>query len=63
MLTEPRYPDGCCIYFTFSGIGSDDSDAIQKYERAWRDALAPRSDLRDPQPSPRLGRTRRRARH
>ena len=33
------YPDGCSIYFTFSGIGTDDADAVQKYDRAWRDAL------------------------
>jgi alkyldihydroxyacetonephosphate synthase len=33
------YPDGCSIYFTFSGVGTDDANAIEKYERAWRDAL------------------------
>jgi len=34
------YPDGCSIYFTFSGAAKDDDAAIQLYERAWRDALA-----------------------
>ena len=33
------YPDGCSIYFTFSGIGRDDADALAKYDRAWRAAL------------------------
>ncbi|MCA9593513.1 MAG: FAD-binding oxidoreductase [Myxococcales bacterium] len=33
------YPDGCSIYFTFSGVGKDDDDALAIYERAWRDAL------------------------
>ncbi len=33
------YPDGCSIYFTFSGVGRDDADAARIYERAWRDAL------------------------
>lgn len=33
------YPDGCSIYFTFSGIGRDADDALAKYDRAWRDAL------------------------
>jgi alkyldihydroxyacetonephosphate synthase len=33
------YPDGCSIYFTFSGLGRDDDEAAAIYERAWRDAL------------------------
>ncbi|MEZ4221894.1 MAG: FAD-linked oxidase C-terminal domain-containing protein [Polyangiaceae bacterium] len=33
------YPDGCSIYFTFSGIGKDDRDALDKYDAAWRAAL------------------------
>ncbi len=33
------YPDGCSIYFTFSGVGRDDAEAARIYERAWRDAL------------------------
>jgi alkyldihydroxyacetonephosphate synthase len=33
------YPDGCSIYFTFSGVGKDDDDALAKYDRAWRAAL------------------------
>lgn len=33
------YPDGCSIYFTFSGVGRDDADAARIYECAWRDAL------------------------
>ncbi|HMR05226.1 MAG TPA: FAD-linked oxidase C-terminal domain-containing protein [Polyangiaceae bacterium] len=33
------YPDGCSIYFTFSGVGKDDEDALAKYDRAWRAAL------------------------
>lgn len=33
------YPDGCSIYFTFSGVGRDDADAAALYERAWRAAL------------------------
>ncbi len=33
------YPDGCSIYFTFSGVGQDDADAARIYESAWRDAL------------------------
>jgi len=34
------YPDGCSIYFTFSGAAKDDDSAIALYDRAWRDALA-----------------------
>jgi alkyldihydroxyacetonephosphate synthase len=34
------YPDGCSIYFTFSGAADDDDRAIALYESAWRDALA-----------------------
>jgi alkyldihydroxyacetonephosphate synthase len=33
------YPDGCSIYFTFSGVGSDDDDAARRYDSAWRAAL------------------------
>jgi len=33
------YPDGCSIYFTFSGVASDDDKAMQKYDAAWRAAL------------------------
>lgn len=34
------YPDGCSIYFTFSGTADSDEAALQKYDRAWRAALA-----------------------
>lgn len=34
------YPDGCSIYFTFSGAADDDQRAKEKYDRAWRAALA-----------------------
>lgn len=34
------YPDGCSIYFTFSGAAKDDAEAAAVYDRAWRDALA-----------------------
>ncbi len=33
------YPDGCSIYFTFSGSGRDDAEAARIYDRAWHDAL------------------------
>jgi alkyldihydroxyacetonephosphate synthase len=33
------YPDGCSIYFTFSGAADSDAAAVALYERAWRDAL------------------------
>ncbi len=33
------YPDGCSIYFTFSGTAADDEKASAKYEGAWRDAM------------------------
>lgn len=33
------YPDGCSIYFTFSGAADSDALAIELYERAWRAAL------------------------
>ncbi len=33
------YPDGCSIYFTFSGMGRDHDDALAKYDCAWREAL------------------------
>src|SRR5690606_25224805 len=33
------YPDGCSIYFTFSGVASNDAKAAQKYDAAWRAAL------------------------
>ncbi|MBX3183292.1 MAG: FAD-binding oxidoreductase [Polyangiaceae bacterium] len=33
------YPDGCSIYFTFSGSAEDDQRAKEKYDRAWRAAL------------------------
>lgn len=33
------YPDGCSIYFTFSGAASDDDKARAKYDAAWRAAL------------------------
>jgi alkyldihydroxyacetonephosphate synthase len=33
------YPDGCSIYFTFSGAASDDARALDTYDHAWRDAL------------------------
>ncbi len=33
------YPDGCSIYFTFSGTAEDDQRAKEKYDRAWRAAL------------------------
>ena len=33
------YPDGCSIYFTFSGAAKDDDEAIAKYDEAWRAAL------------------------
>ena len=33
------YPDGCSIYFTFSGSADTDAGAIEKYEAAWRSAL------------------------
>lgn len=33
------YPDGCSIYFTFSGVAPDDEKAIAKYEAAWRAAM------------------------
>ncbi len=34
------YPDGCAIYFTFAGGGSDDALAETVYHRTWREALA-----------------------
>jgi alkyldihydroxyacetonephosphate synthase len=33
------YPDGCSIYFTFSGAADSDEAATTLYETAWRDAL------------------------
>ncbi|MGE0322553.1 MAG: FAD-binding oxidoreductase [Polyangiaceae bacterium] len=33
------YPDGCSIYFTFSGVAADDEKAIAKYDAAWRAAM------------------------
>ena len=33
------YPDGCSIYFTFSGTAGSDAAAIAKYEAAWRSAM------------------------
>lgn len=33
------YPDGCSIYFTFSGAAADDQAALALYDRAWRSAL------------------------
>ncbi|MCC6901765.1 MAG: FAD-binding oxidoreductase [Polyangiaceae bacterium] len=33
------YPDGCSIYFTFSGSADSDAAAIAKYEAAWRAAM------------------------
>lgn len=33
------YPDGCSIYFTFSGAADSDEAAVALYETAWRDAL------------------------
>jgi alkyldihydroxyacetonephosphate synthase len=33
------YPDGCSIYFTFSGAADSDDAAEALYETAWRDAL------------------------
>ncbi|MCE7888345.1 MAG: FAD-binding oxidoreductase, partial [Sorangiineae bacterium PRO1] len=33
------YPDGCSIYFTFSGAADTDDAAIAKYDAAWRSAL------------------------
>lgn len=33
------YPDGCSIYFTFSGAADSDEAAVTLYESAWRDAL------------------------
>lgn len=33
------YPDGCSIYFTFSGSADSDDLAIEKYDAAWRSAL------------------------
>lgn len=33
------YPDGCSIYFTFSGSARSDDEALALYDRAWRDAL------------------------
>ncbi|MFW6067347.1 MAG: FAD-binding oxidoreductase [Myxococcota bacterium] len=34
------YPDGASIYFTFAGSAGSDAEAVQIYDRAWRDALA-----------------------
>lgn len=33
------YPDGCSIYFTFSGAADSDAAAQAKYDAAWRSAL------------------------
>jgi len=33
------YPDGCSIYFTFSGAAEGEDAAIARYESAWREAL------------------------
>ncbi|MCA9644257.1 MAG: FAD-binding oxidoreductase [Polyangiaceae bacterium] len=33
------YPDGCSIYFTFSGVAPDDEKASAKYDAAWRAAM------------------------
>lgn len=33
------YPDGCSIYFTFSGSAKNDDEALALYDRAWHDAL------------------------
>jgi alkyldihydroxyacetonephosphate synthase len=34
------YPDGCSIYFTFTGAAASGERALAVYDRAWRDALA-----------------------
>jgi alkyldihydroxyacetonephosphate synthase len=33
------YPDGCSIYFTFSGAARDDAEAVAIYDRAWQAGL------------------------
>ncbi|MCC6215263.1 MAG: FAD-binding oxidoreductase [Polyangiaceae bacterium] len=33
------YPDGCSIYFTFTGAGRTDDEALGVYDRAWAAAL------------------------
>jgi len=33
------YPDGASIYFTFAGSSGNDAEALNTYDRAWRDAL------------------------
>lgn len=32
------YPDGCSIYFTFTGAAQDEARALALYDAAWRDA-------------------------
>lgn len=34
------YPDGCSIYFTFTGAADSSEQALAVYDSAWRDALA-----------------------
>ncbi|HET7543672.1 MAG TPA: FAD-binding protein, partial [Polyangiaceae bacterium] len=34
------YPDGCSIYFTFSGLGAPGGNARARYEAAWRTGLS-----------------------
>lgn len=34
------YPDGCSIYFTFAAKDTDDDKSLERYDRAWRSALA-----------------------
>ena len=34
------YPDGCSIYFTFSGLGAPGGNALARYEAAWRSGLS-----------------------
>ncbi len=34
------YPDGCSIYFTFTGAAASGEQALAVYDSAWRDALA-----------------------
>jgi len=34
------YPDGCSLYFTFSGLGASAGNAVARYDAAWRAGLA-----------------------
>jgi alkyldihydroxyacetonephosphate synthase len=38
------YPDGCSIYFTFTGAAASSERALAVYDSAWRDALAAARD-------------------